>query len=629
MTLQEKILKRKLSKKEKHKLKIIEDRQKNGDSEEASIASTEPQNENQVSVKRKLNDNSDAAKDQAKKKKKKHKHKSENDALQQSAENGDDNIEIESKEKDQSEDNANSKISAKETEKDKLPGSKAGAVSILSDKTFSGLAEALGDGGISEATLKGIADMGFTHMTDIQAKTIPHLLEGRDLVGAAKTGSGKTLSFLLPAIELIYKLKFMPRNGTGVVIISPTRELSMQTFGVLRELLKHHYHTYGLVMGGANRATEAQKLAKGINILVATPGRLLDHLQNTKDFLYKNLQCLIIDEADRILDVGFEEEMKRIVKLLPKKRQTMLFSATTTKKTEDLVKLALKKEPIYIGIEDKQADASATVTGLEQGYVVCPSEKRLMLLFTFLKKNKKKKVMVFFSSCLSVKYHHELFNYIDLPVHCIHGKQKQTKRTTTFFQFCNADSGILLCTDVAARGLDIPDVDWIVQFDPPDDPKEYIHRVGRTARGQGGQGHALLILRPEEVGFLRYLKQANVPLNEFEFSWSKVSDIQPQLEKLISKNYFLNISAKEAFKSYVRAYESHALKQIFNVQTLDLTQVGKSFGFTVPPHIDLGVGYSKRISREGKRMKPGNEARRDQTTKMYRQGKIKGGKFSR
>merc|ERR1711994_735563 len=202
-----------------------------------------------------------------------------------------------------------------------------------------------------------------------------------------------------------------------------------------------------------------------------------------------------IDEADRILDVGFEEEMKKIIKLLPKKRQTMLFSATTTKKTEDLVKLALKKEPMYVGIEDKNSETSATASGLEQGYVICPSEKRLMLLFTFLKKNKKKKVMVFFSSCLSVKYHHELFNYIDLPVQCIHGKQKQTKRTTTFFQFCNADTGILLCTDVAARGLDIPDVDWIVQFDPPDDPKEYIHRVGRTARGQGGKGHALLILR--------------------------------------------------------------------------------------------------------------------------------------
>merc|ERR1711981_772539 len=216
------------------------------------------------------------------------------------------------------------------------------------------------------------------------------------------------------------------------------------------------------------------------------------------------------------------------------------------------------------------------------------------------KKNRKNKVMVFFSSCMSVKYHHELFNYIDLPVHCIHGKQKQTKRTTTFFQFCNADSGFLLCTDVAARGLDIPDVDWIVQFDPPDDPKEYIHRVGRTARGEGGKGHALMILRPEELGFLRYLKQANVPLNEFEFSWSTVSNIQPQLEKLISKNYFLNISAKEAYKVYVRAYESHSLKHIYDVQSLDMKAVGTSFGFIVPPHIDLGVYASKNARQRNK-----------------------------
>jgi len=136
-----------------------------------------------------------------------------------------------------------------------------------------------------------------------------------------------------------------------------------------------------------------------------------------------------------------------------------------------------------------------------------------------------------------VKYHYELLNYIDLPVLAIHGRQKQNKRTTTFFQFCNADSGILLCTDVAARGLDIPEVDWIVQYDPPDDPKEYIHRVGRTARGLNGRGHALLILRPEELGFLRYLKQSKVPLSEFEFSWSKISDIQSQLEKLIEKNW--------------------------------------------------------------------------------------------
>ncbi|KAK9875062.1 hypothetical protein WA026_005862 [Henosepilachna vigintioctopunctata] len=452
---------------------------------------------------------------------------------------------------------------------------------------------------VCENTLKAIKDMGFSTLTEIQARAIPPLLEGNDLVGAAKTGSGKTLAFLIPAIELIYKLKFMPNNGTGVIIISPTRELSMQTFGVLKELMKYHYHTYGLVMGGASRTTEAQKLGKGINILVATPGRLLDHIEHTPNFMYKNLQCLIIDEADRILDIGFEEDLKKIVKLLPKRRQTMLFSATETKKTKSLANLALKKEPIYVGVDDSKE--TATVTGLEQGYIVCPSEKRLLVLFTFLKRNRNKKVMVFFSSCMSVKYHQELFSFIDLPVMCIHGKQKQTKRTATFFEFCNADSGTLLCTDVAARGLDIPSVDWIVQYDPPNDPKEYIHRVGRTARGEGSSGHALLILRPEELGFLWYLKHAKVPLNEFEFSWNKISDIQLQLEHLISKNYSLHISAKEAFKAYVRAYDSHHLKTIFDIDTLDLVKVGKAFGFKVPPAIDLKVNTDKSIRPEKRR----------------------------
>jgi ATP-dependent RNA helicase DDX18/HAS1 len=260
-----------------------------------------------------------------------------------------------------------------------------------------------------------------------------------------------------------------------------------------------------------------------------------------------------------------------------------------------LAKLALSKEPTYVGVDDQ--DQRATVEGLQQGYVVCPSDKRFLLLFTFLKKNRNKKVMVFFSSCMSVKFHHELLNYIDLPVTCIHGKQKQQKRTSVFFSFCQAKEGILLCTDVAARGLDIPAVDWIVQYDPPDDPKEYIHRVGRTARGEGGRGHALLILRPEELGFLRYLKHAKVQLNEFEFSWSKIADIQLQLEKLISQNYYLNKSAKEAYKAYVRAYDSHSLKDIYDVNTLELNTVAKSFGFVVPPFVDLPVSGKSKIKK--------------------------------
>ncbi|MPC67281.1 putative ATP-dependent RNA helicase pitchoune [Portunus trituberculatus] len=220
-------------------------------------------------------------------------------------------------------------------------------------------------GQVSEETMKAIEGMGFTEMTEIQAKAIPKLLEGRDLRGTAKTGAGKTLAFVIPAVELIHKLKFKPRNGTGVIVISPTRELSMQTFGVLREVMQEHTQTYGLIMGGADRKSEAAKLAKGVNALVATPGRLLDHLQNSPNFLFKNLVCLVIDEADRIFDVGFEEEMKQILRILPKRRQTLLFSATKDNKTNELARLALKTEPMEVDVDSDKI--SATVEGLEQG----------------------------------------------------------------------------------------------------------------------------------------------------------------------------------------------------------------------------------------------------------------------
>ncbi|XP_033224512.1 probable ATP-dependent RNA helicase pitchoune [Belonocnema kinseyi] len=589
MSIPDKVLLRKIRKREKTKLMFLkqrEEKKKNEIEQDTNNESArQAAEDNKVGVKRKLGDGERVKKKKKVKKLKPKEEKEEDESPTEEKEVLTEYEEMVKEEENASEDDEASEEKTDKDENTNLPGCSVG-LEVIKNPAFSSLTDK-----ICESTLKGINDMGFTNMTEIQARAIPPLLEGRDLVGAAKTGSGKTLAFLIPAINLIHEVKFMPRNGTGCIIISPTRELAMQTFGVLKELMKYHYHTYGLLIGGTDRKTEAQKLAKGLNIIVVTPGRLLDHLQNTPGFIYKNLQCLIIDEADRILDIGFEEEMKQIINLLPKKRLTMMFSATQTKKTEALTSLALKSEPIYVGVDDEKNEA--TVDGLEQGYVMAPSDKRFLLLFTFLCKNKNKKVMVFFSSCMSVKYHHELLNYIDLPVLSIHGKQKQTKRTTTFFQFCNATSGILLCTDVAARGLDIPDVDWIVQYDPPDDPKEYIHRVGRTARGEGSSGHALLILRPEELGFLRYLKQARVPVNEFEFSWNKVKNIQLQLEKLVSKNYYLNMSAKEAFKAYVRAYDSHHLKQIFDVETLDLTAVAKSFGFTVAPAVDLKVGISK------------------------------------
>ena len=465
---------------------------------------------------------------------------------------------------------------------------------FFSEETFSSLP-------LTEATQKAIIEMGHEKMTKIQAKSIPALLGGKDLIGAAQTGSGKTLAFLIPIVEVLRKAKFHTRNGTGAMILSPTRELAMQIYGVCKELLGDSTLTYGLIMGGANRKTEAERLRKGVNIVIATPGRLLDHLKNTPGFITRNLLVFCMDEADRILEIGFEDDLRAIVKMLPKQRQTMLFSATQTKQIEDLARLSINpKTAVYVEVESDNKEATAE--NLEQGYVTCPSDKRFLLLFTFLKKNKNKKIMVFLSSCNSVKFHAELLNYIDIPVLDIHGRQKQVKRTTTFFQFQKSKSATLLCTDVAARGLDIPEVDWIIQFDPPDDPREYIHRVGRTARGASGSGRALMFLTPQETGFLRYLQaKAKVTLNEYEFPTSKIANVQSQLQSLIEKNYYLNKAAREAYRSYLLAYASHSQRDIFNVHELDLQAVGRAFGFTSPPRVDLAFS-ARGNKRNAKKM---------------------------
>nr|CAD1818364.1 unnamed protein product [Ananas comosus var. bracteatus] len=462
------------------------------------------------------------------------------------------------------------KVEEEEVEKKR----KKGGLGIMTSQPFSDLP-------ISELTMKAINEMGFVNMTQIQARAIPHLMEGKDVMGAARTGSGKTLAFLIPAVELLYHAHFTSRNGAGVIIVCPTRELAIQTHAVAKDLLKYHSQTLGLVMGGNNRRGEAEHLAKGVNILVATPGRLLDHLQNTK--------CLIIDEADRILEENFEEDMKQIFKRLPEDRQTVLFSATQTKQVEDFARLSFKNregkdKPVYIGVDDGRS--KVTVEGLQQGYCVIPSNKRFLVLHAFLKRNLSKKIMVFFSSCNSVKFHAELLRYIQVDCLDIHGKQKQQKRTTTFFDFCKAEKGILLCTDVAARGLDIPAVDWIVQYDP------LMNQSGPNSSWEGGKGHALLFLLPEELKFLSYLKEAKVPLKEYEFNEKKVPNLQPHLEKIIGENYYLNQSAKDAYRSYILAYNSHSMKQIFNVHHLNLKDVAASFCFSNPPKVNLDLESS-------------------------------------
>eukprot|EP00914_Ancora_sagittata_P022012 GHVO01043800.1.p1 GENE.GHVO01043800.1~~GHVO01043800.1.p1 ORF type:complete len:504 (+),score=90.60 GHVO01043800.1:22-1512(+) len=477
------------------------------------------------------------------------------------------------------------------------------AESFFGDTIFSDLP-------ISDGIKKAIKEMGIEKTTEIQALAIPRLLEGHDVLGAARTGSGKTLAFLVPTFDHLFKAKMTPKNGTGALIITPTRELAMQIHDVATDLGKYMPQTHALVIGGANRKLEAQKLVKGANIVIGTPGRIVDHLNGTKGFQFQNLLMLIIDEADRMLQIGFEEEMNAIINTIPKDRQSALFSATQTAKVADLARLSLKK-PMLVKVKE-QVSSAPTVAGLTQGYVVCPAEDRFSLLYAFLKKNSTKKVMVFFSSCMCVKFYEEVLTYIDVNVSSIHGKKKQSSRMSTYYEFCQAPKGTLLCTDVAARGLDIPKVDWIVQFDPPDDPKEYIHRVGRTARGLGGTGKALLFLMPSEMGFLNYLKLENVPLKEFIFKQTSVPKIQTQFENIIEKNYYLHRSSREAYRTYIHAYAAHSLKDIYNVHKLDLQKTAKAFGFSSPPKVDLQLS-----------MKSGNGRKRKTTNGQQGQGQYK------
>ncbi|CAN6445743.1 unnamed protein product [Victoria cruziana] len=522
------------------------------------------------------------------KKKKKKKTKISQGKQKQEMESASGNDEEEEKEKQDTkvegdadkEGNSEEEGAEKTGEDSKKPKTGGGGSGIMSSLTFEALE-------LSELTMKAIQGMGFTSMTEIQARAIPELLKGSDVVGAARTGSGKTLAFLVPAVELLYHIHFTPRNGTGVIVICPTRELAIQTHSVAAELLSHHKQTHGVIFGGTALRGERERLVKGVNLLVATPGRLRDHLENTSGFLYRNLKCLIIDEADRILDPNFEEDMRKIFSLLPKQRQTVLFSATQTKKVADLIRLSFQSTPKYIGVDDGRV--KATAENLQQGYCVVPCAKRFVLLYSFLKRNMSKKVMVFFSSCNSVKFYADLLKYINIECFDIHGKQKQQRRTSTFFDFCKAQKGFLLCTNVAARGLDIPSVDWIVQYDPPDDPKEYIHRVGRTARGEFGSGHALLFLMPEELQFLSYLRKERIPMKEYEYDEKKLANVQAALDKLVANNYHLLRAAKDAYSSYVKAYASHSMKEVFNVHRLNLQDVAASFCFDSPPLINLNI----------------------------------------
>ncbi|RDW69343.1 RNA helicase-1 [Coleophoma cylindrospora] len=441
---------------------------------------------------------------------------------------------------------------------------------------------------ISATTAKGLDASHFKTLTDIQSKAVPLALKGKDILGAAKTGSGKTLAFLVPVLENLYRQKWTELDGLGALIISPTRELAIQIFEVLRKIGRYHTFSAGLVIGGRSLQEERERMGR-MNILVCTPGRMLQHLDQTAAFEVDNLQMLVLDEADRIMDMGFQTSVDAIVEHLPKERQTMLFSATQTKKVSDLARLSLR-DPEYVSVHE--AASSATPATLQQHYLITPLPEKLNTLFGFIRANLKAKIIVFLSSGKQVRFVYESFRHLQpgIPLLHLHGRQKQTARLDITSRFSASKNSCIFATDVVARGLDFPAVDWVIQLDCPEDADTYIHRVGRTARYER-VGRAVLFLDPtEEEGMLKRLEQKKVPIQKINVRQNKQQDIKNQLQNMCFQDPELKYLGQKAFTSYAKSLFLQKDKEIFKVNDVDLEGFAASMGLPGAPRIKFMKG---------------------------------------
>lgn len=453
---------------------------------------------------------------------------------------------------------------------------------------------------LSAKTIAGLEKGHFMSMTPVQKQSLLHSLCRCDILGAAKTGSGKTLAFLIPVLERLYLENWTVRDGLGALILSPTRELALQIFEVLRKIGSKHSLSAGLVIGGKDLKSERESINR-MNILVATPGRLLQHMDQTSGFAWDNLQVLVLDEADRILDMGFAKTVDAVLKSLPRDRQTLLFSATQTNSVKDLARVSLNNPhplSLYAGEE------SFTPMQLKQHYVLTSLPDKLDRLFSFVKGHTGSKGLVFLSSCKQVRFVYEAFCKLQpgVPLLCLHGKQKQVKRMNIFYEFCQKKDAFLFCTDIAARGLDFPAVDWVIQIDCPEDVDTYVHRVGRTARYESAGNGILFLLPSEAPEMLKLLEAKKIPIaalspdaRSVKPRWNLTSHLQSQC----SADPEIKYLAQKTLVSYVRSIHLQHNKRIFKVSELPLDEYARSLGLPGAPKLRfISRSSDKNASRE-------------------------------
>ncbi|XP_039863240.1 ATP-dependent RNA helicase DDX55 [Simochromis diagramma] len=449
---------------------------------------------------------------------------------------------------------------------------------------------------LNEKILQTLDELKFTHMTPVQSACIPLFMSNKDVAAEAVTGSGKTLAFVIPIIELLLKREEkLKKMQVGALVITPTRELAVQISEVMEQFIeKFPQFKQILLIGGSNPAEDVEKFKdKGANIVIATPGRLEDMFRRKSDGLdlassVKSLDVLVLDEADRLLDMGFEASLNTILGYLPKQRRTGLFSATQTQELEKLVRAGLRN-PVRITVKEKglapAATAQKTPSRLSNYYTICRAEDKFNNLVAFLRQHKHEKLLVFFSTCACVEYYGRALETLvkKVTIHCIHGKMKH-KRNSIFADFRKLKSGILVCTDVMARGIDIPDVNWVLQYDPPSSASAFVHRCGRTAR-IGNYGNALVFLLPMEETYVNFLSiNQKCPLQKMS-PIKDVVDVLPKVKAMALEDRAMFERGMKAFVSYVQAYAKHECSLIFRTKDLDFGCLAHGFALLRLPRM--------------------------------------------
>jgi ATP-dependent RNA helicase RhlE len=361
--------------------------------------------------------------------------------------------------------------------------------------------------GLAPELTDAVSKMGYSTPTPIQADAIPVVLEGHDVVGCAQTGTGKTAAFVLPTLQRI------PHgHGTRALIVTPTRELCLQIEEVARAVAHHTHHSVVAVYGGVGYEPQAKRVRKGADMIVATPGRLLD-MMNRRDVDLRHVEVLVLDEADRMLDMGFWPDVKKIVRTLPESRQNLLFSATMSSEVLRVIGDTLH-EPVRIEV----AKSGTTVEGIDQSLYPVNSLQKTDLLVELLKQSGWDKVLVFTrTKHRADRLAHQLSKR-GVAAAPIHGDRSQGQRQQALEAFKRGRVPVLIATDIVARGIDVDEISHVINYDLPNNPEDYVHRIGRTARA-GHDGSAVTLMAPEEEMQLRDIERLisiTLPVRDLE-----------------------------------------------------------------------------------------------------------------